>query len=100
MHRCTCYVKKLQKCAVWHERKNDPEYDYDQWKAEHFDSGECEINHSKSSGAMGGCRCCSIILKVGEKKKFKGEGNKNMKIPHNVSVKSYFKKRTLLLSIV
>ena len=29
----------------------------------------------------------------------KGEGNKNMKIPHNVSVKSYFKKRTLLLSI-
>ena len=30
---------------------------------------------------------------------FKGEGNKNMKIPHNVSVKSYLKKRTLLLSI-
>ena len=29
----------------------------------------------------------------------KGEGNKNMKIPHNVSVKSYLKKRTLLLSI-
>ena len=44
--------KNCKKCAVWHERKNDPEYDYDQWKAEHFDSGECEINHSKSSGAM------------------------------------------------
>ena len=24
----------------------------DQWKVEDFDSGECEINHSKSSGAM------------------------------------------------
>ena len=44
--------KNCKKCAVWHERQNDPEYDYDQWKAEHFDSGECEINHSKSSGAM------------------------------------------------
>ena len=44
--------KYCEKCAVWHERKTDPEYDYDQWKVENFDSGECEINHSKSSGAM------------------------------------------------
>jgi hypothetical protein len=44
--------KICKKCTVWQERKTDPEFDYDQWKEEHYASDECEINHTKSSGAM------------------------------------------------
>lgn len=44
--------KNCKMCAVWEERKNNLEYDYDHWKTEHFDSNECEINHTKSSGSM------------------------------------------------
>ena len=44
--------KSCKKCSVWEKIKNNPDYDYDQWKAEHFKSDECEINHLKSSSAM------------------------------------------------
>ena len=44
--------KSCKKCSVWEKRKNNPDYDYDQWKAEHFKSDQCEINHLKSSSAM------------------------------------------------
>ena len=59
--------KICKKCAVWEERKNDPEFDYDQWKEEHYASDECEINHSKSSWSYGGSRCCSNFLEIGGK---------------------------------
>ena len=59
--------KNCKKCAVWEERKNNPEFDYDQWKTEHFASDECEINHSKSSGVMEAAGAVEIFSRSVEK---------------------------------
>ena len=59
--------KLCKKCAVWEERKNNPEFDYDQWKEEHYASDECEINHSKSSGAMEAAGAVAIFSRSVEK---------------------------------
>ena len=44
--------KHCKQCSFWESRKNNPDYDYEQWKIMHEEGGKCEINHLKSSGAM------------------------------------------------
>ena len=44
--------KHCKQCVIWENRRELPDYNYDQWKEYHIESGKCEINHEKSSGAM------------------------------------------------
>lgn len=59
--------KSCKKCVVWEKRKNDPEYDYDQWKVEHYHNGEHAINHLKSLGAMESAGAVELFLRSVEK---------------------------------
>ena len=38
-------TKHCKQYSIWESRKNNPDYDYEQWKIMQKEGGKCEINH-------------------------------------------------------
>ena len=72
--------KYCKQCVIWEGRKGNPNYDSEQWKLIHYESGDCEINHTKSSGAMEAAGAIEIFCRSIEKNgliynKYLGDGD-------------------------
>ena len=59
--------KHCKLCGIMERRKNNDDFDYKTWKIQHEESEKCEVNHTKSSGAMEATGAVEIFRRSVEK---------------------------------